>query len=80
MKDDAEHPDHMSVSRYRACADTVMNARLFLWHSLGLNQRFIGDGWAKNPLTGVQIAEYLTANAPLAEVVGQRIFDLTMTA
>lgn len=76
VKDDAEHPDHMSVTRYETCLDTAANARLFLWHTLGLNHHFTGDGWATDPLTGVRIEEYLTANVPLAEIPGHRVIAL----
>ena len=76
VKDDEDHPEHMSVARYETCADTAENARLFLWHTLGLNQHFKGDGWATDPLTGERVKEYLTANVPLSEIVGHRVIAL----
>jgi len=80
VKDDADHQAHMSVARYTTCPDTAANARLFLWHSLGLNQLFVGDGWATDPLTGKRVEEYLTANIPLAAVAGHRVIELHVSA
>ncbi len=71
-----DHPQHMSVARYIACEDTALNARLFLWHSLGLNGHIVGDGWATNPETGQRMEEHLTGNVPLASVPGHRSIDL----
>ncbi|MGU3539673.1 hypothetical protein [Methylobacterium sp. A54F] len=79
VKDDAGHPDHMSVARYEACSDTAANARVFLWHTLGLNQHFTGDGWATDPLTRERVEEYLTANVPLAEIAGHRVIALDVS-
>ncbi|TXN17264.1 hypothetical protein FV219_00485 [Methylobacterium sp. WL122] len=81
VKDDADHPNHMSVAQYIHCPDTAANARLFLWHTLGLNQHFVGDGWATDPLTkDKRIEEYLTANVPLATVAGHQLIDLRISA
>ena len=66
----------MSVARYIACEDTALNARLFLWDSLGLNGYAVGDGWATNPETGQRMEEHLTGNVPLASVPGHRSIDL----
>lgn len=80
VKDHGDHPDHMSVARYLTCPDTALNARLFLWHALGLNQLFAGDGWATDPLTQQRVEEYLTGNVPLASVAGHRVIDLHVSA
>lgn len=76
VKDDATHPWHMSVKRYLTSDDTVLNARLFLWHSLGLNQHFVGDGWAIDPETKQRAEEYFTENVPLSSINGCRLIDL----
>lgn len=76
VKDDTAHTEHMNVARYATCSDTAVNARLFLWHTLGLNQHFQGDGWATDPLTGERVEEYLTANVSLSEIVGHRVIAL----
>ena len=76
VKDDTTHPCHMNVERYLTCKNTAANARLFLWHSLGLNQHFVGDGWATDPKTKQRAEEYLTANVSLARVQGCRWTDL----
>lgn len=80
VKDDPDHPDHLGVTRYATCEDTAINARLFLWHALGLNQHFAGDGWATDPLTGERVEEYLTANVPLATVEEHQFIDLRVSA
>lgn len=78
VKDDAEHPQHMSVRRYLACEDTVANARLFLWHSLRLNQHFVGDGWTIDPELKARVEEHLTGNVPLSSIPGHRIVNLDL--
>lgn len=80
VKDNVDHPEHVGVTRYATCADTAISARLFLWHALGLNQHFVGDGWATDPLTGERVEEYLTANVPLATVAEHRSIDLRVSA
>ena len=80
VKDDVDHPEHVGVTRYATCADTAINARLFLWHALGLNQHFVGDGWAADPLTGKRVEEYLTANVQLATVAEHQSIDLRVSA
>ncbi len=80
VKDSAEHPDHMGLSRYRDCPDTAVNARLFLWHWLGLNEQFVGDGLTRDPLSGARIEEFLTGNVALAELPDHRVIDLHVAA
>lgn len=80
VKDSAAHPDHMSLSRYRDCPDTALNARLFLWHSLGLNGQFVGDGWTRDERTGGRVEEFLTGNVSLAELPDHRVIDLHVAA
>ncbi|KNY24290.1 hypothetical protein [Methylobacterium sp. ARG-1] len=80
MQDDAEHLAHLSAARYLAGPDTALNARLFLWHALGLNQYFVGDGWSTDPLTMERVEEYLTGNVPLATVAEHRLIDLHVVA
>ena len=76
VKDDKAHSQHLTVERYLSCADTVTNARLFLWHSLGANEHFVGDGWATDPDTKEQVEEYLTQNVPVARIPGRQFIDL----
>jgi hypothetical protein len=71
VKDDPLHKDHMSEEAYLACEDTAVNARLFLWHSLGVNDQFTGTGYT----TG-GVDEYLMPNLPLAEVREYKLIDL----
>lgn len=80
VKDHVAHPNHMSVERYSTCGDTPANARLFLWHSLGLNQHFKGDGWATDPISVDRTEEYLTENLPLAQIAGHRVITLDVRA
>jgi hypothetical protein len=80
VRDDAEHPAHVSAARYLAGPDTALNARLLLWHALGLNQYFVGDGWATDPLTRERVEEYLTGDIPLATVAEHRLIDLHVVA
>lgn len=75
VKDREDHPLHMSVERYLTCEDTAENARLFLWHSLGVNDQFTGNGYTKGP-DGVD--EYLLPNRYLAELPGAVVLELSV--
>lgn len=77
VKDDVGHPLHMTPERYLAASDTAQNARLFLWHSVGLNDQYTGDGWTSG--TEARVDEYLTLNVPLAEIPGHRVIDLPIS-
>ena len=66
----------MDVERYRACADTAQNARLFLRHSLGLNENYVGNGFTKPSADHPPIDEYLTTNVELATIPGVVEIDL----
>ena len=80
VNEDAEHPAHLSTVRYLACPATAHNARMFSWHALGLNQHFVGAGWATDPLTAERVEEYLTGNVPLATAAGHQLIDLNVAA
>ncbi|MCB0335426.1 MAG: hypothetical protein KDD62_03950 [Bdellovibrionales bacterium] len=71
VKDDLCHPLHMSTERYMTCDDTALNARLFLWHSLGMNHLYQGNGYTRG---GGK--EYLTQNKSLAEIRDCVLIDL----
>lgn len=64
VKDNIDDPRHMSVERYLAASDTCENARLFLWHSLGVNDLFTGTGMSRE--TGFD--EYLRPACRLSEL------------
>lgn len=49
VRDDPSHEWHLTVERYLSAEDTPENARLFLWHSLGVNDQFTGTGWTRPP-------------------------------
>ena len=76
VRSDPGHSDHMSVERYRACDDTAQNARLFLRHSLGMNENYVGNGFTKPSANHPSIDEYLTANVALATIPGIVTIDL----
>jgi len=52
----------MSLERYKDAPDDAVYARAFLWHSLGLNEHFQGDGYSEEG-----VPEYLVANVDLNE-------------
>lgn len=66
----------VSVACYLACEDTALRARLFLWHSLGLNGHFVGDGQSPDPATKEGVEEHLTGNVPLASIPSHRFNEL----
>lgn len=78
VKANIHHPDHMSPKRYLVCDDTAQNARLFLWHSLGMNGQYVGDGYTAAPSHDLRLDEYLTANVPLKTILGVAITDLSV--
>ena len=75
-KSNNDHPDHMSAERYLVCDDTAQNARLFLWHSLGMNEQYVGDGYTAALSSKFRLDEYLTANVPLQAIPGVVTIDL----
>ncbi len=78
VKSDPDHPDHMSAERYSVCDDTAQNARLFLWHSLGMNERYVGDGYTSASSHDVRLDEYLTANVSLETIPAAVMIDLSV--
>jgi hypothetical protein len=74
VKDDVQDPWHMSVERYRESADTCENARLFPWHSLGVNDLFTGSG--TSPDTGFD--EYLRPVCDLSDLPGHVTIPLNV--
>ena len=79
VKDNEAHPLHMSLERYQKCPDTPENARLFLWHTLGINHRFTGSGRTMNPDGSEGFAEYLMPNRSLADFPGYRAIPLEVS-
>jgi hypothetical protein len=61
-KESQDSPAHISADRLLEIEDTAQHARVFLWHSLGLNAEFRGDGIAPG---GEFAREYLTMNRDL---------------
>jgi hypothetical protein len=76
VKDDVRHPLHMSAERYRDADDTPANGRLFLWHSLGVNNQFTGDGFTAGPDGTPRVEEYLVPNGRLADFPDVVLLDL----
>jgi hypothetical protein len=74
-KKSAAHPDHMSLERYQLAEDTAPNARLFLWHALGLNDNYAGKGYTQDDDGRRGLSEYLVPNRPLSEL-GAVLVDL----
>jgi hypothetical protein len=72
-KGNASDPQHMSPERYLAVEDTLENARLFLLHSVGVNEHYKGDG-----LTDGGHTEYLVRNVRLAELEEYALIPLTV--
>jgi hypothetical protein len=65
---DFDMPHHMSEQRYLSADDTVANARVFLWHSMGMNEHFQGDGRTTGGLS-----EYLAPNCMLSSASLQTV-------
>ena len=79
VKDNPHDALHMSVQSYLACEDTPENARLFLWHSLGVNEEFTGTGYTKEPDGSQGVEEYLLPNCTLAELPDYRLIELAVS-
>jgi hypothetical protein len=61
------------------CEDTPENARLFLWHSLGVNDQFQGTGYTQTqPDNGVD--EYLMPSRDLTEFPDAVVIELDVRA
>lgn len=79
VKDNPNHPDHMSLERYLTCNDTPENARLFLWHALGMNEQFTGYGYTLKPDGNRGLSEYVMPNRILSGLPGCILIDLPMS-
>ncbi|MCZ7652546.1 MAG: hypothetical protein M5U13_15795 [Thermoanaerobaculia bacterium] len=79
VKESETHRLHMNVHRLRDAEATPDNARLFLWHTLGLNERFTGTGRTQRPDGSDGGAEYLVPNRPLTEFGEYRVIPLEVT-
>lgn len=67
IKSDASHALHVSAEKLLTREVTARDARLFLWHTLGVNQEFSGDGYTRNgELRGFR--EFLSRNLPLSQL------------
>ncbi len=71
IKDNPSHPLHMSEETYLACEDTAVNARLFLWHSLGVSEQFTGTGYTTGGAD-----EYLVPNQTFADMSSYTLIEL----
>lgn len=80
VKDDVSHPQHMTAERYVEAEDTPLNARLFLWHSLGMNDLFKGDGLTVGPDGSPGVDEYLAQNRPISQIPGAVLIDLDVAS
>lgn len=79
VKDNIAHPMHMSVEHYLANDDTPQNARLFLWHSLGANEQFIGTGYTRGPDSNENVEEFLMPNRNLSDIPHCQVIDLDVS-
>jgi hypothetical protein len=70
-KDGRDEANHMSEVRFLAAEPTLRNARLFLWHTLGANEDYLGTGVVPNGF-----AEYLVPNVALRELGAHELIDL----
>lgn len=68
----------VEVARYLEAPDTARSARLFLWHSLGLNQLFVGDGYTRDEDGRQGEREYLVPNRKTGEIRGLVSCDLEL--
>lgn len=57
-----EHPDHMTTEAFLSGPDTAQRLRVWLWHSLGVNDVFRGDGWTSNDGSSALCREYFAEN------------------
>lgn len=59
------HPDRMTTEAFLSGPDTAERLRVWLWHSLGVNDVFRGDGWTSNDGATALCREYFAENRPL---------------
>jgi hypothetical protein len=76
VKDYPSHPEHRTVESYLAGEDSALNARLFLWHSLGINDQYTGTGYTKPPNGERGAEEYLIENTLISQISEARVIDL----
>lgn len=75
IKDDPLHALHMSLEKYQNADDTLENARLFLLHSLGVNDLY--DGTGTTGYANIRSGEYLVPNRSLVEFPNRAEVDLS---
>lgn len=80
VKEDETNTLHMNVLRFRDSEATPENARLFLWHTLGINERFTGSGRTQHPDGSDGGEEYLVPNRPLVEFGEYAVIPLEVHA
>jgi hypothetical protein len=73
VKENPAHPEHVSEATLLSrTITTAADARLFLWHTVGINEHFTGDGFTAND--GVRgFREYLARNVPIRALTHETI-------
>ncbi len=68
VRENPTHEDHVSVARLAAGPRTAARARLFLWHTVGANPQFAGDGFGRTDDGRRTFREYLVENRALRAI------------
>ncbi|MFA5020973.1 MAG: hypothetical protein WC517_02860 [Patescibacteria group bacterium] len=74
--DGPSNPQYMTVERYKTAADTLVNARAFLYFAIHLRELFAGDGSTRDSLGNVGVKEYMALNCPISELKDAELIDL----
>lgn len=79
IKEDPSHSDHMTPEKYLLTGGSLEDAAVFLWHSLGLNDRFSGDGRCRKEDGEAGDEEFLAPNRLIADIPGRVVIPLQVT-
>lgn len=63
------HPAYMTFDRYLGAADTLANARAFLYFTVHLRELYAGDGFTYDDKGNRGVREYLAINCPLTDLL-----------
>jgi hypothetical protein len=71
-----EHPHYMTIARFLKTDQSLFFARAFLFHEIGCNPYFSGDGYGYTPDGKRLNREFMIANCPVHEIIGCEVIDL----
>jgi hypothetical protein len=77
--DDPAHPKFMDIDRYRQSAQSLVELRALLYHTLHLRELFRGDGYTYDEHGRMGVKEYLMRNCPIATIPGHVLINLNVS-